>query len=93
MGRLRWLLLAGLSALVTVLAIAQHPVLDHAAANVVAEYQSGTCEELWQHRLKEAPQEQRLIGSLRSDPAMREEFINKIAAPVAGKMLDCGMIR
>jgi hypothetical protein len=92
MGNLRWLLLAGLSALVTVLAIAQHPTLDHAAANVVAEYQSNTCEQLWRHRVKQASQEQRVIGSLRSDPAMREEFINKIAGPVASKMLDCGMI-
>ena len=68
MGNLRWLLLSGLSALVTVLALAQHPTLDHAAANIVTEYQSDTCEQLWRHRVKQAPQEQRVIGSLRSDP-------------------------
>jgi hypothetical protein len=29
---------------------------------------------------------------LKSDPQMRQAFIDKIAAPVANKMFDCGMI-
>ena len=37
-------------------------------------------------------QEQELIQLLRGDPQMRITFINKIAAPVANKMFECGMI-
>jgi hypothetical protein len=37
-------------------------------------------------------QEQRAIGILRNDPQMRTEFINRIAAPIANKMFECGMI-
>jgi hypothetical protein len=37
-------------------------------------------------------EEQRAIGILRNDAGMRTEFINKIAAPIANKMFECGMI-
>jgi len=37
-------------------------------------------------------QEQEAIGILRNDPQMRAAFINKIAAPIANKMFECGMI-
>ncbi len=37
-------------------------------------------------------EEQRAITMLRNDPQMRADFINKIAAPIANKMFDCGMI-
>ena len=37
-------------------------------------------------------EEQRAITMLRNDPQMRAEFISKIAAPIANKMFDCGMI-
>jgi hypothetical protein len=36
--------------------------------------------------------EQRVIQLLRNDPQMRAAFINKIAAPIANKMFECGMI-
>jgi hypothetical protein len=39
-----------------------------------------------------APQEQEVIKMLRSHPEMRTEFINKVAAPVANKLFECGMI-
>jgi hypothetical protein len=37
-------------------------------------------------------EEQRVIGLLQSDPQMRTAFINKVAAPIANKMFECGMI-
>ncbi len=37
-------------------------------------------------------QEQKAIAMLKGDPQMRTAFINKIAAPIANKMFDCGMI-
>jgi len=36
--------------------------------------------------------EQEIIQKLRSDPQMSAEFINRVAAPIANKMFQCGMI-
>ena len=38
------------------------------------------------------PMEQQLIQMLRSNPQMRAEFLNRVAAPMANKMFECGMI-
>jgi hypothetical protein len=60
---------------------------------VTQKYQQSTCEQLWEQRGKpKSAQEQEVITMLRGDPQMRTEFINKIAAPVANKMFECGMI-
>jgi hypothetical protein len=74
------------------LATAQYPIMDMVAQRVVQKYQSSTCEQLWENKGKHGPEEQRLIGMLRQDPAMREAFINKIAGPVVNKMFECGMV-
>jgi hypothetical protein len=29
---------------------------------------------------------------LRNDPQMRQVFLNKVAAPIANKLFECGMI-
>jgi len=72
---------------------AQHPILDMAATKVIQKYQSSTCEQLWEQRGKpKTAQEQEVVQFLRTDSQMRVEFINKIAAPVANKMFECGMI-
>jgi len=73
------------------------PVLDQIAAKVVQKYQQATCEQLWQERAQkgkkpESPMEQRALGMLKSDAQMRSAFISKIAAPIANKMFECGMI-
>ena len=73
----------------------QYPVMDMIANKVIQKYQTATCEQLWQEKAKKAPpsaQEQQAIKMLKGDPQMRTAFINKIAAPVANKMFDCGMI-
>ena len=36
--------------------------------------------------------EEKAIQVLRNDPQMRNAFINRIAAPIANKMFECGMI-
>ena len=75
------------------IAAAQFPMLDMMADKVVQKYQQSTCEQLWQERGKPKSQrEQELIQMLRGDPQMRVAFINKIAAPVANKMFECGLI-
>ena len=72
---------------------AQFPILDLIADKVTQKYQQSTCEQLWEQRGKpKSAQEQEVIQLLRTDPTMRAAFINKIAAPVANKMFECGMI-
>ena len=74
-------------------AVAQHPILDMIAGKVTEKYQSSTCEQLWEARGKpKSAQEQEVVTMLRGNPALRTEFINKIAGPVANKMFECGMI-
>ncbi|HMW57322.1 MAG: hypothetical protein NOF05_05985 [Candidatus Accumulibacter phosphatis] len=75
------------------LSFAQFSILDMVADKVIQRYQMSTCEQLWMK--KDQPklaEEQRVIGLLRSDPAMRTEFLNRVAAPIANKMFECGMI-
>ena len=51
------------------------------------------CEQLWaRSRNQSLPREQRVIALLQKDPAMRTEFLNRVAAPIANKMFECGMI-
>ena len=84
---------AALAVLFAGVAGAQFPILDMAAEKVVQKYAQSTCEQLWQQRGQpKSAQEQELITLLRGDVQMRTAFINKIAAPVANKMFECGMI-
>ena len=74
---------------------AQYPMMDMIANKVIAKYQNSTCEQLWVKKSQKTPptqEEQNAIAMLKSNPQMREAFINKIAAPIANKMFDCGMI-
>jgi len=72
---------------------AQYPIVDMVAEKVVQKYATATCEQLWvQRNQPKSQQEQELITMLRGDAQMRAAFIDKIAAPVANKMFECGMI-
>ena len=75
----------------------QFPIMDKIADKVIQKYQTSTCEQLWQERAQKGkappPQmEQEALQMLKSDSQMRAAFINKIAAPIANKMFECGMI-
>jgi len=73
----------------------QHPILDQVANKVIQKYQTSTCQQLWAERAQKAPStpaEQKAIQLLKSDPQMRTLFLNKVAAPIANKMFECGMI-
>jgi hypothetical protein len=73
----------------------QFPMVDRMADKIVQKYQTASCEQLWMKKEQHAPpsaEEQRAIGIMRNDPQMRTEFINRIAAPIANKMFECGMI-
>ncbi len=94
MSKSRWLLVVAPVALAVGVAYAQQfPILDKVAAKVVQRYQSSSCEQLWEKKSEpKPPEEQRVLGLLKTDPAMRTEFINRVAAPIANKMFECGMI-
>jgi len=73
------------------------PIMDRIAQKVIQKYQQSTCEQLWQERAQKGkteapPMEQEAIQMLKGDPQMRQAFINKVAAPIANKMFECGMI-
>jgi hypothetical protein len=74
-------------------AFAQYPLIDLLAGKVVDKVQGSTCEQLWESRGKpKSEREQELISLLRSNSGARQEFINRIAGPVANKMFECGII-
>lgn len=71
----------------------QFPMLDNVANQVAKKYQGMTCEQLWAQKAQpKSAEEQRVIGLLKSDPAMRTEFLNRVAGPITNKMFECGMI-
>jgi hypothetical protein len=72
---------------------AQYPILDRIANKVIEKYQQSTCEQLWKKRGQPpSEQEQRAIRFMRNNPDMRTYFINQVAAPIANKMFECGLI-
>ncbi len=73
----------------------QYPIMDKVAAKIIAKYQSSTCNDLYQQKSQKAPpspEEKKVIEYLHNDPKMRAAFIDKIAAPIANKMFECGLI-
>jgi hypothetical protein len=96
MKRFRLASITGIMFLCLTLASAQqHPIVDAVANKIVTKYQQSTCDQLWQKKAQKAPpspEEQKAIQLLKNDAQMRQEFVNKIAAPIANKMFECGMI-
>jgi hypothetical protein len=71
----------------------EFPIMDRVADKVIQKYQTSSCEELWKKKGQpKPPMEQKAVQLLRSDPQMRAAFIDKVAAPIANKMFECGMI-
>lgn len=87
----------GIAAVAIVARAQQFPMIDMAANRLIQKYQSSSCEQLWQQRSQKqnqpkTPEEQHAISMLQSNPQMRAAFIDKVAAPIANKLFDCGMI-
>jgi len=75
----------------------QHPIVDMMAEHLIQKYQTSSCEQLWQERSQhqsqpKTPQQQEAITMLRNNPQLRAEFMDRVAAPIANKLFDCGMI-
>ena len=96
----RTFLLALVSVLLPVgLAWAQesYPIMEKVAQKVIEKYQTASCQQLAQQKKQpptgqRAQMEQRAIQILRNDPQMRTEFLNRVAAPIANKLFECGLI-
>ena len=74
-----------------------YPIMEKIAQKVVEKYQTSSCEQLAQEKSqpptgKKAQMEQKAIQALHNDPQMRTAFLNRVAAPIANKMFECGMI-
>ena len=96
----RFSLLAFVSVLLHVgMASAQEsfPIMEKIAQKVIEKYQTSSCQQLAQQKRQpptgqQAQMEQRAIQTLRNDPQMRTAFLNRVAAPIANKLFECGMI-
>jgi len=75
-------------------AVAQdYPLLSMVADRVIEKYRSATCEQVWQDKEKpKGEMEKNLIQMLHQNPQMRQVFIDKVAATVANKMFECGLV-
>jgi len=79
-------------------ALAQdHPLVDRLAEKVVQKYQSSSCQQLAEERGhrptgQRAEMEERAVRLLHEDPQIRREFIDRVAAPIANKLFECGLI-
>jgi replication initiation and membrane attachment protein DnaB len=73
-------------------AYAQGMLLDYAADRVIQKYTTSSCEQLKQLRDEPKSEKDKMaIEFLRNDSQARVAFIDKIAAPVANKMFECGL--
>ncbi len=83
------------SALVVAGATAAHAqgmLLDYAADRVIQKYTTETCEQIKAQRDEPKSEKDKLaIEYLRDNTQARIAFIDKIAAPVANKMFECGL--
>jgi len=71
----------------------QYPVMDRISNKVIQKYQQSSCEQLWQKKGEaHSPREQEAVQLLHGDPQMRAAFIDRVAAPIANKMFECGLI-
>jgi hypothetical protein len=81
------------------IAVAQesYPIMEKVAEQVIQKYQTSSCEQLAMQKShpptgERAVIEHRVIEMLHNDPQMRTAFLNRVAAPIANKLFECGMI-
>jgi hypothetical protein len=78
-------------------------LLDAASKLAIEKYQNASCEELSQMQGKsgkgaaasgtpEQLAQAKAIEFLRNNPEIRQEFINRVAPPIANKMFECNII-
>jgi hypothetical protein len=75
----------------------QYPIMEKVVQKVIQKYQTSSCQQLAEEKShpptgEKAEIEQRVLQLLHSDPQMRRSFIDQVAAPIANKLFECGMI-
>ena len=75
----------------------EYPMMDKIAQKVIEKYQKSSCEDLKAQKEQppdpqQAAMKQKAVAALKNDPKMREQFLNKVAGPIANKMFECGMV-
>ena len=73
------------------------PIMERVAQKIIEHYQTSSCQQLALQKKQpptgeKAQIEQRALQLLRTDPQMRTEFLNRVAAPIANKLFECGLI-
>jgi hypothetical protein len=70
-----------------------YPIVEEVAQRVIEKYQSSSCAQLAARRGQQpSPGERRAVQLMHDDPAIRSAFIGRIAAPIANKLFECGLI-
>ena len=74
-----------------------YPIMEKVAQKVIQKYQTSSCQQLAMEKsqppsAQKEEMEQRVVQLLQNDPQMRTAFINLVAAPIANKLFECGMI-
>ncbi len=83
--------------------LSKEALLDTAANFVIDKYQNASCEEVADMQPKSAEDAEadggpdaklqaKAIELLQNNPQLREEFINRVAGPIANRMFDCDLI-
>jgi len=71
----------------------RYPIMEEVAQHVIEKYQRSTCAELAGKRGQPpSPAEEKVVGLMREDAAMRTAFIDRVAAPIANKLFECHLI-
>ena len=75
----------------------EYPMMEKVAQKVIERYQKSSCEELKAQKEQppdpqQAAMKQKAVAALKKDPKMREQFLNKVAGPIANKLFECGMV-
>ena len=71
--------------------------MERVAEKVIQKYEHASCQELASERGhrptgEKAEMEERAVRLLHEDPAMRRAFLDRVAAPIANKLFECGII-
>jgi hypothetical protein len=78
-------------------AASPYPVVDKVAANLVAKYQTSTCEQLAAERANpptgaKEVMTQRAGDMLQQNAGIRAAFVSQVAGPIVDKMIVCGFV-
>ena len=69
------------------------PMANTIADQVIKKYQTSTCQQIAVDKAT-PPNDmaKKAIAELKQDPALRQEFLNKVSGPIVNKLFECGMI-